>query len=109
MHGETEIPQKMEVNPESIRIGNMQAQAGIGTRLMLSYFRDVEQMDHRISARQARNAEGRRFGLTSSVLKSLVLCSGFPSGVSVWFHPADGWAKTRNDATKGLSLRLCVP
>ena len=38
MHGETEIPQKMEVDPESIKIGNTQAQAGVGTKLMLSSF-----------------------------------------------------------------------
>jgi hypothetical protein len=37
--GKTEVRQKMEVNPESIKIGNMQAQAGIGTKLMLSSFR----------------------------------------------------------------------
>jgi len=38
MHGEEETRQKVDSTPESIRIGNMQAQACIGTRLMLSNF-----------------------------------------------------------------------
>jgi hypothetical protein len=31
MHGETEVPQKMEVNPESIRIGIVFVKASTGT------------------------------------------------------------------------------
>jgi hypothetical protein len=38
MHGEEETRQKVDSDPESIRIGNMQAQACIGTKLMLSSF-----------------------------------------------------------------------
>lgn len=38
MHGEEETGQTVETFPESIRIGIIQAQAGIGTRLMLSNF-----------------------------------------------------------------------
>jgi hypothetical protein len=38
MHGEEETGQTVESTPESIRIGNILAQAGVGTKLMLSSF-----------------------------------------------------------------------
>jgi hypothetical protein len=39
MHGTEEAGQTVDSVPESIRIENIQAQAGIGTKLMLSSFR----------------------------------------------------------------------
>ncbi len=33
MHGEAEVLQKMEATPESIRLGNMLTQVGLGTKL----------------------------------------------------------------------------
>jgi len=44
MHGETEVPQKMEVTPESIRLGMWSRKRAQEQSLMLSYFKPVNKI-----------------------------------------------------------------
>jgi len=104
--GETEIPQKMEESPESIRIGNMQAQAGIGTKLMLSSFKpdqdaiklvgyfEREEIEYRTDESRVaagQNVEGSSLlhnSCISSLIQHYFICSEIlacPRLLSGWF------------------------